>query len=294
MDSTAINNLAVCSFNLLDFERAKELSERDRQLYPHLTNKLENGALFAFYSGDQDEALRLVGARNIGDRLLVAQVIPILVTALKTSPSQALADAEALEPNPWVNAAKADLLIAMGANEQAIVALENFIQADLDADNRELAARKFLMKAELLQKTEMEQCVREALLLSRSVETMASAGILLRNQQTDVLDDLANGLKREIGGKGRAFAKMLRGLVLLRDGEIGEAIHSLQAALDLLDMWLIRFCLGSMYLATGYDLDGYDQFERCEQRSSEGCFALLDDVSTYRYMHIVRTTLMTA
>jgi tetratricopeptide (TPR) repeat protein len=77
---------------------------------------------------------------------------------------------------------------------------------------------------------------------------------------------------------------MIEGAIQRRNGQLGEAISTLDEAIDVADLWRIRFERARAYLDDGSFADALDEFERCEQRRGEATAMFLDDIPTFRYL----------
>ena len=89
-------------------------------------------------------------------------------------------------------------------------------------------------------------------------------------------------LARQLQPQSRAYAKVISGLISLRDKRAVDAV-ALKAAIELSDLWLVRYTLGQAYLAAGYPAEAKSEFEACVKRRGEVMALFLDDTPTYRY-----------
>jgi tetratricopeptide (TPR) repeat protein len=295
MDRSALNNLAVCRFQQLDFESASELSSRDLQLYPSRGGRLENASLFALYAGEFGRALEFAeSAQKSEDSLLVAPLVPAMVEAAEGRLKSALTIMSTIhDQSTYGEAAYVDLLIATEDWQQATRSLGGAIQRDTEQQNMEQCARKTLMMAELprdsSQVFDLDKIIDDSLALTTSSETLVSACLLCLRIGTGPIGLLARELRYKIDNKSRAYSKMASGIELYMQGNLGESIDLVNEGLELMDLWTIRFCLGCIYKESNLVLDARDQFSICTQRTGEGLFALLDDIATYRYLHFARS-----
>ena len=72
--------------------------------------------------------------------------------------------------------------------------------------------------------------------------------------------------------------------VLRESGEYVSATDALRSALELADLWRIRWELGRTYLDARYYTEALGEFLRCHERRGEGAAMFLDDVPTWRYL----------
>ena len=72
--------------------------------------------------------------------------------------------------------------------------------------------------------------------------------------------------------------------MLLKSGEIQQAIALFEAAQAISDTWLGRLDLGRAYLERGSFPEAYSEFEICIKRRGETGALFLDDLPTFRFL----------
>jgi len=77
---------------------------------------------------------------------------------------------------------------------------------------------------------------------------------------------------------------MIEASIQRQSGEHVAAIQTLRSALDILDLWRIRYELGRTYLEAGYFAEAFDELDACRVRRGEAVALFLDDMPTYRYL----------
>jgi hypothetical protein len=99
--------------------------------------------------------------------------------------------------------------------------------------------------------------------------------------------DQALTIADELGGRlepqQRAYANLIRALLLSSGGDNVAAVEELRAGLALADVWLIRFHLGIAYADAGHYAEAVDEFTLCQERLGEAFSLFLDDTPTFRY-----------
>ena len=105
----------------------------------------------------------------------------------------------------------------------------------------------------------------------------------LETGETAKAQEIATALRQQLQPTSRAYALLIDGLVHLGQGDHIEAIDTLSAAIDLADLWLIRFHRGRAYLEAGYYAEALDEFMACRERLGEATAVFLDDLPTWRY-----------
>jgi tetratricopeptide (TPR) repeat protein len=63
-----------------------------------------------------------------------------------------------------------------------------------------------------------------------------------------------------------------------------RAVELLRGAVELADLWLIRFELGRSYLEAGFLAEALTEFIDCDERRGEATAVFLDDMPSYRYL----------
>ncbi len=58
----------------------------------------------------------------------------------------------------------------------------------------------------------------------------------------------------------------------------------LRSAIDLADLWRIRYELARTYLEAGFFAEAFGQFDNCLERRGEATAMFLDDTPTFRYL----------
>jgi len=77
---------------------------------------------------------------------------------------------------------------------------------------------------------------------------------------------------------------MIQAMIAREDGEHAQAVDLLRNALELADLWLIRFELGKTFLAAGMSAEALEEFRHCDERRGEASAIFMDDTPSYRYM----------
>jgi hypothetical protein len=72
-------------------------------------------------------------------------------------------------------------------------------------------------------------------------------------------------------------------LLAAEGGDHIAAIDRLHEALELADVWLVRYHLGQQYLEIEHYTEAMSEFSACRDRLGEAYSLFLDDVPTFRY-----------
>jgi len=294
MDQSAINNLAVCYFYLLEFDRAMELSRRDLALYPMKKIGRQNAAFYFLYAGAFEDAES--EAKQLFDDD-PAYVNALVIEALTLVQRGDMDTAEARLVSGMHDTDRKDAVLFQARADFAIAREDwtyasDLLLAGLDLDrklgNKEGAARKQLMLAETA--FAMDQPERGVLLLSealadsQSIFTLATAGVLHAMFEFPFFPLVEEAIRKQANLHGRAYARMISGLRAFSTGDYGVATQQLDEALGILDLWLIRFARAYTFKRAGMLLEALDEVAICLSRSGEGVSAALDEQPSYRYL----------
>jgi tetratricopeptide (TPR) repeat protein len=185
-----------------------------------------------------------------------------------------------------------DLAAFEGRFSEAVGILERGAAQDVAAMNSDSAAAKFaaVAYAELSRGRSRERAAidaaEQALRHSTAVKirflaarTFVNGGDIAKARPH--IDSLAN----ELYAEARAHAKILEGLIALRDGDARQAMILLREANDLFDTWIGFFDLGRASLAAGAFSAADSAFEVClNTRRGEALSLFVDEEPTYAYL----------
>ena len=294
-DAPGHNNLAVVYFYALDFDKARAQGEKILNIYPDRTIFRSNFALYAMYATDfetADAQARLVVEQ---DAAFYKGYLPQAITALDSGDiSGATTAYEEMKQGgargvSLAYAGLADASVYLGQFVGALVLLEQGIAADDATGNQRAAATKHMIRAQALleQGNELEalEAARRALELDEGDATSVAAAMLfIAAGDNESAGAIADRLSSQLQPQRRAYGAMLVALQELAAGNTVNAVDTLNAALELTDLWLIRLQLGKAYLQAGYAAEALAEFEAAKSRRGEASAIFLDDVPTFRYL----------
>jgi len=189
-------------------------------------------------------------------------------------------------------AGRADLELYEGRFTEAAKLLEKGAAADLAAKANDSAADKYAALA-YTQTTRgnMKEAVaaaEKALATSQSVKmrflaarAFVEAGALPKAQK------LAGSLSSDIRPEPQAYAKIIEGLIALKNKDHAKSIKDLNDANKLLDTWIGRFDLGRAYIEAEAFTEATSELDRCIARRGESLALFLDEAPTAGYFPIV-------
>jgi tetratricopeptide (TPR) repeat protein len=296
-DAAGHNNLAVASFLSLDFDMAKQEGKAILDIYPESRLYRANYALYAMYSSDFDaaerEAMSLVeSAPDYGSAYL-----PLAVSAAAKGDLDAardayrrMAEADKSEHGASVAAlGLGDIDIYAGEFDAAIAGLEQALQVDLDNDNPAAASIKHLAigQARLAQgniDTATASADAALDLSSSDARRVPAALIYIEAGLAVKAQAIVDEMEAELPLQTRAYGAMLQGVIHRADGDLVNSIDRLRQALEMADLWLIRFELGRSYLAADLYAEALDEFTIAHDRRGEATAVFLDDTPSYRFL----------
>jgi tetratricopeptide (TPR) repeat protein len=294
-DDSAHNNLAVLYFYTLDFAAAQAEGQRVLDVYPNVAMYRGNSALYAMYAGNLEIAVTEAQQLLESDPGYFKAYLPIAASALFNKDIEAARQAyESMADTgeqgvATANLGLADAAIFAGDFETAREILEAGVDQDVADGNQYIAAAKYMAiadayaaegNAELAADT-----AEKALAVSNSEPWVIAAALTyLSAERVDAALAIADKLANELQPQSRAYGMMIKGLIASKQGRHVEAIETMTEAIGLADLWLLRFSLGSAYLAAGYTAEALDEFTICKNRHGEATSMFLDDLPTYRYM----------
>jgi tetratricopeptide (TPR) repeat protein len=114
---------------------------------------------------------------------------------------------------------------------------------------------------------------------------VAAALVAIGAGDPDTAQTIGDSLSESLQTQSRAYGEMIQANLLREQGDFVAAIDKLRSAIEMADLWLIRYQLGRAYLDAGYFAEATDEFHICSvTRIGEATAAFLDDTPTYRYL----------
>jgi tetratricopeptide (TPR) repeat protein len=293
-DRSAMNNLAVAQFRMLQLEEATATGRRVVGLEP-LARNYANLALYAMYAGDlstaRDEAER---ALQLSPQIALA-ILPLAVSDILNGQFESARLAYARMAKTGARGAalavigEADLGAMQGHYVETVRAITVALTSDLRNNASAIGALR-LLRAELAleagDRTRAADEARAALALDSSLTAVFRAADILVLSGDTTFD----GSKHvdTLSAKPSAMTNWYRRILLARLG----AARGTFTALDALEeafarerpMWIAHFAAGTMQLARGRPKEALAHLNWCLEHAAAGSAAFLDDVPTLRYL----------
>jgi len=296
-DAAGHNNLAVASFLSLDFETAMREGKAILDIYSESPMYRSNYALYAMYSSNFDVAEQ--EARTVIDNspeygsaylaLAIAAIESGDLDAAREAYRQMVAADKSEHGDSLATLGLGDIEIYAGTFETAYQILNAGIEVDLANNNGGAAATKHLAIAQALlasgDKDGAARAADTALELAGGDSRLVPAALIyVGSGRLESAAPIAEEMQQQLQPQTRAYGLMLQGMLHRIDGEHVKSLDSLRSALQLADLWLIRFQLGQSYLAAEQYAEALDEFTIAETRRGEASALFLDDMPTYRIL----------
>ena len=300
-DAAGHNNLAVAAFLTRDFARASEEGRLLLEIYPSSELYRANYALYSMYSGDFELSAVVARELIIENPDYTAAYLPVAIASIAAGDLETAREtyrtmvgtSASFIPGIVGILGLADLAIYSGNYEEAIGILVPAIQEVIVTGNQSVAAAMQIALADAhFASGDFElarKAAAEAIEMSGSDSVRVSAArIFLAAGDTTTAAGLADELIKKIQPHSRAYGLMIQAMLQREEGWHARATDLLRNALDLADLWLVRFELGRTYVEAGLYAEAIGEFMACEERRGEAAAIFLNDLPTYRYMAQLR------
>jgi serine/threonine protein kinase/Tfp pilus assembly protein PilF len=293
-DRVGQNNLATCYTQVRDAPKAVEAAQHAVAIMPKGVGPRLNLAFISAFAGD------FVGSERearIAIELNPSSWPAYLVLA-ESQYGQGKIDkaAEAyhqLEPfgpaaASTANDGLADLAAWQGKYAEAERILKQGVVAALAAKLTDNAARKYaaLANVETLQGNRAAALadLDKALANNPSPQLeFLAARTLVDLGELDRAHKLSGSLSSALTSESQAYAKIVDGLIALKQKNANDAVRQITAANGLLDTWIGHFDLGRAYLEADAFPQADSEFEQCVMRRGEAIELFMDNVPTYAW-----------
>jgi tetratricopeptide (TPR) repeat protein len=290
------NNLAVLLFNTLDFGRAASEGEKLVETFPKSRLYRTNLALYAMYAGDFDSAASEAQTVVRDDPGYAPAYLPLAISSLEDHDLDGAIEFYrrlGSAPRGFLGESVAtiglvDTRLYAGQFRQAHEILTEGIRPD--GDQRTTASAIIRIALAETHRAEGNNpmavaAARDALALSDQRAIRVSAAFVLAAAgELESAEVVADELGMSISSFDRTYGMTIKATIQRESGRPLEAIGTLRAAKDIVDLWRIHWELGRAYLDAGFFAEALGEFARCNERRGEAVAMFLDDVPTYRYL----------
>jgi len=293
-DHVGHNNLAVQYLMALDFESARREGKLTVEIYPKNVVARSNFALYAMYSSNFELAATEAEQVRELDATWFKAWLPIAMKALSVGDfdtARAAYNSMAETSGRGASTASlglADIELLTGNFGAAQKILEDGIPVDeAGGNNYSLAVKQMALGEALLAQGDRAAAL-EAVeigvgLAGSNAALVPAAMIYSAAGNPDKALAISETLSQKLPPQPRAYAALIEALVALETGNHVQAIEQLTGALEIADLWLLRFHLGRAYFEAGYFVEAVDELTAARQRQGEATALFLDDLPTYHH-----------
>jgi tetratricopeptide (TPR) repeat protein len=294
-DDSGHNNLAVAYFMDLQFDKALVAGQKVLEIYPTKPMYHGNYALYAMYASDYEAATTAAAKTLEYNANYHKAYLPYAVAALVQGDIEA---AQLAYENMATTGARGVSLANMGLADMALwrgdaagaeEILVDGMQVDkAEANNRAIATKK-MMRAYAMWRQgrdsgDVVAQILDSLAMSEGLAQVVPAALMyIELGMPQEAEKIAAQLGGQLERQQRAYSNMINALLLLGNGEDIAAIEMLHEAMELADVWLVRFYLGVAYTSAGHAAEAVSEFTICQDRLGEAYSLFLDDTPTFRY-----------
>jgi tetratricopeptide (TPR) repeat protein len=293
-DHVGHNNLAVQYFMALDFESARREGKLTVEIYPKNVIARSNYALYAMYSSNFELAATEAEQVRELDATWFKAWLPIAMKALSVGDfetARAAYNSMAGTSSRGASTASlglADIELLAGNFDVAQKILEDGIPVDEAGGNNYSLAVKYMALGEALlaqgdRAAALAAVDRGVALTGSNAALVPAAFIYIAAGMPDEALAISETLVQKLSPQPRAYAALIGALIALDAGNHVQAIEQLTGALEIADLWLLRFHLGRAYFEADYFVEAVDELTAARQRQGEATALFLDDLPTYHH-----------
>lgn len=296
-DVSARERYADVLFRELDFAAASKQLKDILRVFPGDTVYQARLALYAMYNGDWETATAEAAEAIAADADYGTAYLPLAMaslaqgeaeTARKTFTRMA-ANAKRGYGASVAELGLADIDLYYGQRDSAQQRLVSGIDSDIARGQARMAALKSIALAQAQSERGQPEAAAasatSALELSDDLPVQVMAALVfLRADDVDAARGLIDALAARPEADSRAYAAMLSGMLLQRDGEDTAAILAMRDAISIADLWLIRFQICKAYLLAGSYPEALGELTTLNARRGEATAAFLDDMPSYHLL----------
>ena len=305
-DNVAQNNLAVAAFMALDFERALEVGREVAARFPDQSVYTGNLAWYAMYASHFTEAAEAAQELLENDpNSVVAYTVRALTAGIAGDfemMEAAYARMTELDSSGRSVGTEglADLAVYHGDLDRALAILERGIANEHASGTNHKAALLDVMRGEVLAELDRWDEAREAVeaalrqASSDPAVIVPAASVLAELGEFDRAEVIAADLANSASRSQRAYEKAIRARLAHAQGRTSEAIDYANTAIDLADLWYVRFTRARILLDARRTAEGQSDLQTCQERIGEGLSVFLNDRPSLRRIRDLETAIAAA
>lgn len=297
-DYAGRTNLALAYFYARNYLKAKEVGLQAVELYPKNSLSRFNLSWYALADGDIEVAEKQAQtAIDNSPGYEKAYIVLALSKFMKGESAEALGIYDKLKTisaagDSFASLALADTALFEGRLSDAIDILEKRIAQDTkEGSTHYLGYKRGLLAYAHLLNGKMDPALEaadRAVASSKEISMMFyAAQVYIQAGKEDKALSIVKELSNRLESEPRAYAKIIEGEILKKNGKFHEAIGLFNEAQEILDTWLGRFCLGKAYLDVKAFPEAHKELDSCLKRQGEATSVFFNDVPSIHYLPLI-------
>jgi serine/threonine protein kinase/tetratricopeptide (TPR) repeat protein len=297
-DYAGRTNLALAYFYARNYSQAKEVGRQAVDLYPKNSMSRFNLSWYGLADGDIDLAEQQAQvAIDNSPGYEKAYVVLALSKFMKGESAEAFDVYDKLKTispmgESLVALGLADIALYEGRLVNGTEILEKRIALDTKEGRTDYIGNKWALLAYMRLLSRKNSLALEAadhaVVASKEIGTRFYAvQVYIEAGKEDKAVSIAAELNKQLGPEPRAYAKLIEGEILKKDGKISEAIELFNQAQGILDTWLGRFTLGKAYLDIEAFPDAHKELDSCSKHPGEAASVFFNDVPSLHFLPLI-------
>ncbi|MDJ0748632.1 MAG: tetratricopeptide repeat protein [Woeseiaceae bacterium] len=305
-DNVAHNNLAVAAFYAMDFDRAREVGSEVADRFPKHSAYRANFALYAMYASSFDEAREAAGkVIDIDPVNAYANFVMAGSQAVAGDLEEATATYQQMTgfgryAQSVAAEGLADLALYQGDVSAALQTLDAAIESEMSLGALNTAAIKQIMRMDAFLLAGDEEKALAAASTALEIEEndpavlVPAAMVYIQLEHFDAVQSIVDTLSGGLSATRHAYAGALRAEMASVQGDAATAISEANAAIELMDLWLIRLVRANVLLRADQKQEAQADLLALQDRVGEGIAVFLNDRPSFRFLRKLESTVEAA
>jgi tetratricopeptide (TPR) repeat protein/predicted Ser/Thr protein kinase len=293
-DSAGHGNLSYAYFMVRNLPKAAEQGEIMAELYPKNVGAQYNLSWYALGAGDfklaKQEANKTLELDPNYEGAYITLALSELGLEQSAQADKAYEQLKTLSSRGFSLGAMglADIALYEGRLDSAKKILEDGIDADLENKTPDLAALKMVMLADVYlllgQNDHALKLADQAYEERKEIDVRVPVSLIyLKLGRATKADSIASELDKQLESEPRAYAKIIKGEISKKQGNIQKAVEFFNESGQLLDTWLVHLSLGKAFLEAKAFTKAHSEFETCLKRGGEAASVFFNDKPSFYY-----------
>jgi tetratricopeptide (TPR) repeat protein/tRNA A-37 threonylcarbamoyl transferase component Bud32 len=293
-DSAGHGNLSYAYFMVRNLPKAAEQGEIMAKLYPKNVGAQYNLSWYALGASDfklaKQEANKTLELDPNYEGAYITLALSELGLEQSAQADKAYEQLKTLSSRGFSLGAMglADIALYEGRLDIAKKILEEGIDTDLENKTHDLAALKMVMLADVYlllgQNNLALKLADQAYERRKEIDVRVPVSLIyLELGRVTKADSIASELDKQLESEPRACAKIIRGEISKKQGNIQKAIEFFNESEQLLDTWLVHLYLGKAFLEAEAFTKADSELEICLRRAGESASVFFNDYPSFHY-----------